>query len=240
MTRGDRAKQDDLVPLTEDVYRGQGTMTHPEPGFPLHHRAMARLRSPRSAHRRRHACSESDMHCVRDADTKLALTGDQDLRDLGPDEFFGYGVDAGTGCFVDASASGLFGPFDGTDDDVPLDAFYGPKSGNPLVVTLTEPSGQATLVAFASGWGDGVYPTWVGRDDDGQLAAFVTDFHVVPRGTETESSSFPAGACTLGLWPRTVRGAAVVAQVNASGRLRLRTVRETVRSAPTAVRRPCG
>lgn len=120
------------------------------------------------------------------ASWELALTGDQDLHDLGPDEFFGYGVDAGTGCFVDASAAGSFGPFDGLDDDVLLDAFYGPESGSPLVVTLTDPASQATLVAFASGWGDGAYPTWVGRDDDGRVAAFVTDFHVVPSGDETE------------------------------------------------------
>jgi hypothetical protein len=120
------------------------------------------------------------------ASWELALTGDQDLSDLGPDEFFGYGVDAGTGCFVDASAAASFGEFVGGDGDVLLDAFYGQASGNPLVVTLTDPSSQATLVAFASGWGDGAYPTWVGRDDDGQITAFVTDFQVVAGANETE------------------------------------------------------
>lgn len=114
------------------------------------------------------------------ASWEVACVGEQDLHDLGPDEFFGYGVDAGTGCFVDASATGSFGPFDGTDNDVLLDGFYGAESGRPLSVTLTDSSTQANLVAFHSGWGDGFYPTWVGRDGDGQVAAFVTDFHVTP------------------------------------------------------------
>ncbi len=69
-----------------------------------------------------------------------------------------------------------------------LDAFYGPESGDPLSVTLTDPSSRATLVAFPSGWGDGAYPTWVGRAADGQSAAFVTDLNVVPSENDAEDA----------------------------------------------------
>ncbi|MGN9813547.1 DUF4241 domain-containing protein [Micromonospora sp. BQ11] len=28
---------------------------------------------------------------------------------------------------------------------------------------------------MTSGWGDGAYPTWIGRDADGTVACFVAD-----------------------------------------------------------------
>ncbi|MFD8635768.1 DUF4241 domain-containing protein [Streptomyces sp. NPDC059533] len=88
------------------------------------------------------------------ASRELALRGGQDPSGLGEDEYFGYGVDAGTGCFYDAAADASFPDCEG-------DAGH-------------------DLVAFSSGWGDGSYPTWVGRDADGEITCFVTDFFVVP------------------------------------------------------------
>jgi hypothetical protein len=35
-----------------------------------------------------------------------------------------------------------------------------------------------------AGWGDGAYPTWVGRDARGDVTCFVTDFFVVPAEDE--------------------------------------------------------
>jgi hypothetical protein len=31
------------------------------------------------------------------------------------------------------------------------------------------------LIAYHSGWGDGSYPTWIGRDENGEVLCFVTD-----------------------------------------------------------------
>lgn len=89
---------------------------------------------------------------------ELALRADQDRLDLGEGEFFGFGVDAGLGCFVDEDnrerLSTAWESFD-------FDRF------------TTLPGGG--LVAWSSGWGDGAYPTWIGRDPAGAVTCFVAD-----------------------------------------------------------------
>ncbi|WP_327416628.1 DUF4241 domain-containing protein [Streptomyces sp. NBC_01233] len=54
---------------------------------------------------------------IRDTPTvrwEMAVAEGQDPAVLGEDEFYGYGVDAGTGCFHDAAADGSF---PGTEDE---------------------------------------------------------------------------------------------------------------------------
>jgi hypothetical protein len=36
------------------------------------------------------------------------------------------------------------------------------------------------VYVVGSGWGDGVYATYIGRTEDGRIASFVTDFRVIP------------------------------------------------------------
>jgi hypothetical protein len=38
----------------------------------------------------------------------------------------------------------------------------------------------ANVYVVESGWGDGVYATYVGRTEDGRITSFITDFQVVP------------------------------------------------------------
>ncbi|WP_020121019.1 DUF4241 domain-containing protein [Streptomyces canus] len=118
---------------------------------------------------------------IRDEPTatwELALSPEQDLAELKDDEFFGYGVDAGTGCFYDAAAEEAFP--EAQEDEGPLwDAFEDSDwSGGPHLVTA--PSTGHTLAAFTSGWGDGFYPTWIGRSASGEVTCFLTDFFVAP------------------------------------------------------------
>jgi hypothetical protein len=40
--------------------------------------------------------------------------------------------------------------------------------------------GGGNLIAFSSGYGDGMYGTYAGRDSNGHICAVVTDFGVVP------------------------------------------------------------
>ncbi|MBP0936519.1 DUF4241 domain-containing protein [Streptomyces goshikiensis] len=106
-----------------------------------------------------------------------ALHEGQDPATLDEDEFFGYGVDAGTGCFYDAAADDSFPDCEG--DEGPLwDAFE--ATGHQPGPYLVDGEDGHNLVAFGSGWGDGAYPTWVGRDAEGEITCFVTDFFVVP------------------------------------------------------------
>ncbi|MFK0201177.1 DUF4241 domain-containing protein [Streptomyces lavendulae] len=106
-----------------------------------------------------------------------AVTEGQDVSGLGDGEFFGYGVDAGAGCFYDKAADDSFPDCEG--DEGPLwDAFEGAGHGPGPYLVAGEHGHN--IAAFGSGWGDGHYPTWVGRDADGEVTCFVTDFFVVP------------------------------------------------------------
>lgn len=128
---------------------------------------------------------------------ELALQKDQDAAELGDDEFFGYPVDGGTGCFVDADAfepiadeedfaervlSSLFDK----DPQVPAATPPQPVDGP---VSLAAGDDEHALVVFFTGWGDGAYPTWVGRTADGEIACFLTDFRVLPVDDDDEDES---------------------------------------------------
>ncbi|MER8010745.1 DUF4241 domain-containing protein [Streptomyces sp. NPDC094149] len=162
----------DMEPFTVTVAPGRyrveaavATLTRPgEPPAERPHRRVAAARL-----------------VIRDEPTatwELALGPEQDPAGLGDDEFFGYGVDAGTGCFYDASAEEAF---PGTEDEEgPLwEAFENSDwSEGPHLVTSAG-TGH-TLAAFTSGWGDGFYPTWIGRTASGEVTCYLTDFFVAP------------------------------------------------------------
>ncbi|MCP3798087.1 DUF4241 domain-containing protein [Allokutzneria sp. A3M-2-11 16] len=111
---------------------------------------------------------------------ELALTPDQDPAELADDEFFGYGVDAGTGCFADAEAIAAMERLV-DDGEGPLCEGLAEAEG---AVNVTDAESGLNVVAFQAGYGDGSYPTWLGRATDGSPAAFVTDFFVVPHSTK--------------------------------------------------------
>ncbi|MFF3563676.1 DUF4241 domain-containing protein [Streptomyces sp. NPDC002574] len=114
---------------------------------------------------------------------ELALVDGQDIGELSEEQFFGYGVDAGTGCFVDAAAATALAEFLG-EDSVPLEDAMIPDDGDEAPcgpVVLSDPASGHSFVAFWSGWGDGAYPTWIGRSLTGEVTGFVTEFLVVPQ-----------------------------------------------------------
>ncbi|MFG2077758.1 DUF4241 domain-containing protein [Nonomuraea maritima] len=125
---------------------------------------------------------------VHDAPTvhwEQALLPEQDLSELGDEEFFGFGVDGAMGCLFDASLLNHFATVLGSGEGgtawIDLLCGSGPE---PLVagtrtVTLTGPAGEPALTACESGFGDGAYPVWFGRDDDGRITAVVVDFLVL-------------------------------------------------------------
>ncbi|WP_158073456.1 DUF4241 domain-containing protein [Actinophytocola xanthii] len=89
--------------------------------------------------------------------------GEQELL-LGDGEFFGVGVDGGRVALVDASAGAAFAEL--------VEGAYGEMTGWAHELAAD----GANLVSVESGWGDGSYPVWVGRDEQGRLTCFVVDF----------------------------------------------------------------
>ncbi|WP_378967557.1 DUF4241 domain-containing protein [Paractinoplanes rhizophilus] len=64
-----------------------------------------------------------------------------------------------------------------------LDDAYIPAQVPPAsapIDAITDEATEANVITVSSGWGDGVYPTFVGRAADGHVTAFVTDFMVIP------------------------------------------------------------
>jgi len=168
------------------VYLGAGdiepfTVTV-EPGlYPVQAAIVTLTRPDRPASDRPHHRVAAARLVIRDEPTatwELALLPGQDPSDLGEDQFYGYGVDAGTGCFYDASADGSFPEC--VEDEGPLWDAFDDSDWAPGPHLVASPSSGATLAAFTSGWGDGCYPTWTGRSESGEVTCFLTDFFVAP------------------------------------------------------------
>ena len=111
----------------------------------------------------------------------MMTVGDQDPSTLKDDEFFGYPVDSGTGCFMDRSTARLL--------DARMreqDTFYETmiaemdKTYRHTWSWLDMSFGDGNLFAFSSGYGDGMYATYAGFDPAGEVSVVVTDFSVVP------------------------------------------------------------
>lgn len=119
----------------------------------------------------------------------LAVTDEQDPATLTGADIFGYGVDAGTGAFVDAAVpvwlAGRYPPSDVdgytalVDDWQARGEAAAPDLGIPYGFALVEPLGPGGAAMFSSGWGDGYYASWVGYDADDRPVVIVTDFAVI-------------------------------------------------------------
>ncbi len=112
---------------------------------------------------------------------ELALRPGQDPQDLRLGDYFGYGVDAGIGCFVDAQS------VEHMDHDEGWQLYRGllplldaaEAEGRKWATLSIDADNHTNLIAFSSGYGDGVYPSYWGIDRTGQRCCLVTDFHVL-------------------------------------------------------------
>ncbi len=112
------------------------------------------------------------------------MTADgQNQAELEPDEIFGYGVDTGTGCFADHETMLEYARLMESASD------YGQAIQDELERSYVQTWGwvnwrianRLNLVAFSSGYGDGLYPTYVALNRSGDLVSILTDFMVLPQ-----------------------------------------------------------
>ncbi len=105
----------------------------------------------------------------------------QDVSTLEKSEMWVYGVDSGTGCFMDRVAGRVLEQtmrkqenfFETLIADME-------KTYRDTWNWLDMKFGEGNLIAFSSGYGDGIYPTFAGRDGNGEISVVVTEFDVVP------------------------------------------------------------
>ncbi|GAB3637159.1 DUF4241 domain-containing protein [Hymenobacter arcticus] len=119
---------------------------------------------------------------------EMALTAGQDAATLGPEELFGYPVDTGLGCFLDAQTLVLLPAHEaalaarlGVRSANYYDHFLAPAlsraaPGRRAATLPLYPGEPANLAVFEAGEGDGYYATYVGLDAAGQPVRFVTEF----------------------------------------------------------------
>jgi Protein of unknown function (DUF4241) len=120
----------------------------------------------------------------------MAVTERQDPATLEHDGYFGYGVDAGTGCFMDPVAGRLLAErmdredeyFNGMIDR--MEATY--KNTRSWLDWRPSPERDENIICFSSGWGDGSYPSFFGFSPEGRVCMLLTDFFIL---TETENAA---------------------------------------------------
>lgn len=116
---------------------------------------------------------------------RIAVTAEQDARRLKGSEIFGYGVDAGTGAFIDGGALASLKALPPEEWEALGEKWQvrgeaqGPKLGMPYQFALMESVGPGAIAMFSSGWGDGFYASWVGYDAQDRPASVITDFGVI-------------------------------------------------------------
>ncbi len=110
----------------------------------------------------------------------MALVAGQKLQDLKKDEIYGYGVDAGTGAFMDISGAKELKRFMAEKDDN-YDVLINlmDKSYQHTRSWLNWESNQVNVMMFSSGYGDGFYASYIGYDKNGHICRLVTDFGVL-------------------------------------------------------------
>ncbi|MGA9174056.1 MAG: DUF4241 domain-containing protein [Thermoactinomyces sp.] len=106
---------------------------------------------------------------------KMATLQGKDVNTLKENEIFGYGVDAGTGCFMDAEAAKILaGREDGHEFyEQVIEPVYDEWADIPLN------EDGLNMILFRSGWGDGFYASYWGFDENDEVACLVTDFAVL-------------------------------------------------------------
>lgn len=113
----------------------------------------------------------------------MALLPGQDPATLGAEDSFGYGVGSGTATLADRLAVETVDAWDYDQlDDAFIPAQVPDDPIEAVVSAVVDERTGADVYVVGSGWGDGVYATYVGRTGDGRITGFVTDFRVVPLG----------------------------------------------------------
>lgn len=112
---------------------------------------------------------------------EMALLEGESAKAFGHDEFMGYEVENGLGCFMDEKAMEILDVMSEEElkdyENKVKDAVRNSDCSCADIV-MDEKVGINTIV-FASGWNEGTFPTYYGFDNDNKLSRIVTDFMVI-------------------------------------------------------------
>lgn len=141
----------------------------------------------------------------------LAITEDlteEELEELGEEEFYGFPVESGIACFLDEQTNAqLVAKMDAAEEKDPESNYY----DEVLAAEFKEYSGKNKLsrdlgdwndhhpdkesdnnvIMFASGWGDGYYPAYWGLNENGDTVELVLDFLINDFDEDEEGDDEP-------------------------------------------------
>ena len=113
----------------------------------------------------------------------MAVVGDQDPATLEAAGIFGYGVDSGSGGFMSPEAGALLARRMNAETDYydKLVSEMEKRYRHTWDWLLFEPEAGSgvNVAAFTSGYGDGVYASYCGWGEGGEILCVVTDFGVI-------------------------------------------------------------
>lgn len=110
----------------------------------------------------------------------IAICDGQNIEDLADTEIFGYGVDAGTGAFIDSSGGKELMKFlmEKLDNyEIIIEEMQ--KTYKDTWSWLLWNKNNCNVAMFSSGWGDGLYATYIGYDVNNNICRLVTDFDII-------------------------------------------------------------
>lgn len=104
---------------------------------------------------------------------EVALQNGQQPISLKDSTMYCYGVDAGTGLFIDSVANKFFNQYDRWEEVFVKKAEQNGYRG------YIQNFGEHNLATFSTGYGDGCYATFIGLDEKGNPCQLLTDFGLV-------------------------------------------------------------
>lgn len=112
---------------------------------------------------------------------EMALLKGENASRFASDEFMGYEVENGLGCFMDEYVMDFLDVM----DEEELDNYEKNikdtirKSDSIWADILIDEKTGSNIIVFVSGWNEGVFPTYYGFDKNNKLSKLVTDFMVI-------------------------------------------------------------
>lgn len=120
---------------------------------------------------------------------ELALLDGQDIAELTTDEIFGYPVESGMGCFMDQETQTLLNrledrlyhskgaDFMGIYEEFFHSHFFDENGAIDQFASLHPKDGcENNIIAFETGYGEGLYASYIAFDDAGNPVKMVTEF----------------------------------------------------------------
>ncbi len=138
----------------------------------------------------RYACVKTEISSNKPVRYELGMIGTENLNEEYEEgTFFGFGVDAGMGCIADIKSQDEFNqywnqikkehpennfidPYNNLFEDLLKENYNkSPKYQRPGGdwINWKIPNTDCNIPIFASGWGDGCYPTYFGYDQNGNI-----------------------------------------------------------------------